>query len=407
MGSPDAVKLVPFPIQHLRPDRPLPFGLRDQAGRLLLAAGECVATPQQLDLMRGQPLFSVEEESAEWTRRLQAAMGDMIRRGAKLGEVVAVQLKADQRPAVAPAPLTLPQQWQLLVSQLDAALRDVPSGADGLARLRDIHARAQVLLARNPDAALYLGVYEAGCSVERYASHHGMLVMQVCALASPMLGWTGSQQETLALAALTMNLGMHRLQDQLAATDMRATPAMQLQIDRHPQVSADMLEAAGVQDALWLEVVRLHHDASGAAQPLASLPPARQLARLLRRVDIFTAKLSRRGTRTPMSPVQAAREACLGADGMPDEIGGALLKAIGLYPPGSFVQLVSGEIGMVVARGRRANLPLVGTLVGSSGVPLIQPLLRDTTEQRHAVKAAVSPQSVKVRPPHALLLALR
>ena len=43
--------------------------------------------------------------------------------------------------------------------------------------------------------------------------------------------------------------------------------------------------------------------------------------------------------------MQAAREACLGPTGVPDEIGGALLKAVGLYPPGSFVELACGEIG--------------------------------------------------------------
>ena len=62
----------------------------------------------------------------------------------------------------------------------------------------------------------------------------------------------------------------------------------------------------------------------------------------------------------PMSPVQAAREACLGA-AVPDEVGGALLRATGLYPPGSFVELANGERGIVA--GGRANLPWVASLV--------------------------------------------
>jgi hypothetical protein len=128
---------------------------------------------------------------------------------------------------------------------------------------------------------------------------------------------------------------------------------------------------------------------------------------LLRRVDIFSAKISRRVTRAPMSPVQAAREACLGAGGTPDEIGSALLRAVGIYPPGSFVELASGELGIVVARGRRANLPYVATLVAASGTPLGEPALRDTIERRFAVKAALPPGHVRVRPPHERLLAMR
>jgi hypothetical protein len=80
---------------------------------------------------------------------------------------------------------------------------------------------------------------------------------------------------------------------------------------------------------------------------------------------------------------------------------------VGLYPPGSFVELASGERGIVVARGRRANLPLVAALVAASGAPMGEPALRDTEEKRHAVKGAVSSQVVRVIPPHDKLMALR
>jgi hypothetical protein len=168
-----------------------------------------------------------------------------------------------------------------------------------------------------------------------------------------------------------------------------------------------LLKAAGWADALCLEVVALHHDAGLESEPLAGQAPARQLARLLRRVDIFSAKISLRAARAPLSPVQAAREACLGSDGAPDEIGSALLRAVGLYPPGSFVEMVGGEIGIVVARGRRANLPHVAALISSSGSLIAEPPLRDTLDRRYAVKSAVPPASVKVRPPHERLLSMR
>ena len=108
-----------------------------------------------------------------------------------------------------------------------------------------------------------------------------------------------------------------------------------------------------------------------------------------------------------MSPVQAAREACLGPDGTPDEIGGALLKAVGLYPPGSFVELVNGEICIVVARGPRANLPVVAVLIGADGAHRGNAAQRDTNDRRFAVKSAVSAGKVRVMPPHEALMARR
>jgi HD-GYP domain-containing protein (c-di-GMP phosphodiesterase class II) len=225
--------------------------------------------------------------------------------------------------------------------------------------------------------------------------------------AAQLLGWPEDQVASLGGAALSMNLAMTALQDHLAASDTPLTPVMREQIRTHAQRSADLLQAAGLDDALWLQVVRAHHDGGDGALPLAALSDDQRLARLLRRADILTAKISARRTRVPMSPVQAAREACLGQDGVPDEVGGALLRATGLYPPGSFVELANGERGIVVARGRRANLPWVASLVSPSGLALGEPALRDTADARHAVRAAVAAATVKVRPDHARILALR
>ena len=94
-------------------------------------------------------------------------------------------------------------------------------------------------------------------------------------------------------------------------------------------------------------------------------------------------------------------------DGRPDQIGAALLKSVGLYPPGSFVQLVNGETGIVVARGKQANLPMVAVLRSQTGVPLVSPSLRDTADKRHAVKCGVGVEAVNVLPPHDRLVAMR
>jgi len=200
---------------------------------------------------------------------------------------------------------------------------------------------------------------------------------------------------------------MLRLQDQLAVTELPLDTRTRALIDNHADNSARMLQAAGMADPAFLAVVRGHHDQSDDATELSALAPERQVARLLRRVDLFAAKISRRNARAPMSPVQAAREACLGVGGRPDEVGGALLRAVGLYPPGSFVELANGEMGIVLARGRRANLPYVATLISASGNVLGEPALRDTLDQRFAVKSALAPGVVKVRPPHERLLAMR
>ncbi|MDE2372359.1 MAG: hypothetical protein KGN16_25565 [Burkholderiales bacterium] len=401
------MNLVPFSAKYLRLHEPVPFGLRDAGGRLLLAAGQVLTGSQQLDELSAQPLYAAESEAAEWNRRLAAATDAAIRGGASIQQVASVRPDLNPKDVAAPlVPVKLAEQWHELATALEVALREMRPGSEWRARLLAVHGLARQLVQRQGDASLYHLVYEAGTSTEKYSCRHALLVMLIAEQAAAVLGWSTPWQDSLGRAALTMNVAMLRLQDQLAATDQRLSDAMRAEIRGHAEAGARRLQESAFGDALAIEAVRLHHDAGDGDKPLDELGPERKLARLLRRVDIYAAKISCRATRRPMSPVQAAREACLGPGGVPDEIGGALLKAVGLYPPGSFVQLVSGELGIVVARGRRANLPYVASLVSASGMPLGEPALRDTLGARYAVKGAVAAHLVKVRPQHERLLAL-
>jgi HD-GYP domain-containing protein (c-di-GMP phosphodiesterase class II) len=402
------VKLIPFSAQYLRLNEALPFGVRDAQGKLLLSAGQVIASGAQLQQLHAQPLFAGEEESAEWRRRLSAALDAAIRRNEQIGEIAQARPAEDKAAAEEKKSLSVPEQWLQFAMQLDAALRaqEDPAGqADWLDRVRQVQAQAQPLGASKADASLYWLIFNAGQHATKYSCQHALLVMLVCDRAAEVLGWPAGRRQDLALAALTMNVSMLRLQDLLATAERRPTEEERLQIQAHPQTGAEQLARVGASEDVC-KVVAQHHRIELPEGAFMDWPRVAQMAQLLRRVDVFTAKLSARKGRSPMSPMQAAREACLGANGQPDEIGAALLKALGIYPPGCFVQLDCGELGIVVSRGRRANLPIVASLVNASGIPLGEPALRDTVHRKFSVKAAVPPASVKVRPPHARLLAM-
>ena len=80
-----------------------------------------------------------------------------------------------------------------------------------------------------------------------------------------------------------------------------------------------------------------------------------------------------------------------------DEAGAALIKAVGLYPPGTFVRLVNGEEGIVVKRGTSATEPLVAALLGKSGNPLTEPVPRDTRLASQAVSQGLAPHELRLR----------
>ena len=155
------------------------------------------------------------------------------------------------------------------------------------------------------------------------------------------------------------------------------------------------MRAAGVKDELWLGAVERHHDSPPG--PMANLPAAQQLARLIQRADIFAARMSARKRRPAMSANAAAKAAYLDENQQPDEAGSAIIKATGLYPPGSLVRLRNGEVAVVLRRGLRTTEPVVATIVNASGNVLATPSLRETRLPAFEVTGGAAPHEVKVR----------
>lgn len=287
--------------------------------------------------------------------------------------------------------------WKGLVRMTDAALTQPDSSSFWVEGVNDLHNHMRSLTAWRLDEALCHFIYQGARHADDYSSRQALRCAFIAGALAGSLGWDAKLIEAVEKAALTMNVAMRRLQDQLARqSDAGIDEDTRKLIARHSLDGAKLLLASGVTDHAWLETVRFHHDSSLEGLSMEQLTPGQRLALLLRRVDIYSAMLSRRVTRSALTPMQAARKACFGPDGRPDRIGAALLKTIGLYPPGSFVQLCNQETGVVLSRGVRPNEPLVAVLVDAYGEPLSDPRLRDTARPGHAVRTELQPDLVAV-----------
>lgn len=308
--------------------------------------------------------------------------------------------------AAATAPLASAEAvegWNQLCRQMGVLLRRAEPDVAWLAQLHTVTHACRALARRDVDAALYLLLQLGTAGGGRYSTCHAMLCALICELCSDGLGWTPEETTSLTQAAFTMNLSMTELQDALVNQPSPLTAAQRAQVDSHSLRSAGLLEAAGVDDALWLEVVRLHH-VQDAETVEACANAGTRLAELLHRIDVYTAKLSGRVGREPKSPAIAARDTCLGVDGKPDHVGSVLLRTLGLYPPGCFVQLANGDFGVVVERGSKAHTPSVAALRREDGWMYNLPKLRRASESEHAVRHGVTGSAVNVRCDHVRIL---
>ncbi len=278
-----------------------------------------------------------------------------------------------------------------------------PQPADFLKNIGFIEAQIVEHLAINSDNVLLTLVDLAGIEIGQYSSTHAMLVMALADVGGAKIEqWDDAARKALRLAALTMNISMTELQDQLAGQRTPLTAEQKSQIATHPQRSEELLKSLGCTDALWLEAVRLHHESEPGPLNARQLPS--QLARMIQRADVFASRLSPRKGRAALSASAAAQFAYLDESQNPDQAGAALIKAVGIYPPGSWVGLASAELGIVLRRGEKAHCPLVAALIGPDGMPFSRPSLRDTQEKRYAVNVSLPPDKIKFKPKLATLL---
>ena len=74
-----------------------------------------------------------------------------------------------------------------------------------------------------------------------------------------------------------------------------------------------------------------------------------------------------------------------------------LIKAVGIYSPGSYVRLATNEIAGVVKRGVNTTTPRVAVVINRSGMPTTDYIIRDTSRADYRIATSVPHQDVKVK----------
>ncbi|MFZ5551053.1 MAG: HD-GYP domain-containing protein [Pseudomonadota bacterium] len=346
--------------------QPLPFHVHDEFGRRLLAAGQVITGATQLAMLLERGAWVDSEEAAAVRRERQAA-------SAAGGSPV---MSTYREP-------TLFDRWEKLVWELDALLRKMAAGRPVAAEIEALGQQLVEQVEHDVDVALFMTIRPAEQRFALYALQHAIQAATVAVVLSRQLGWSDEQRLRLVLGALTMNVSILELQAQMAAQQDPPSARQRQTIRAHPEASAGLLETAGVVDALWLAMVREHHERpDGTGYPQAT-KAAGELAHALRVVDVFTAKISTRAFRAALPVQAAARQLFQEEQGGPMAAG--LIKALGLYPPGDLVVLKSGEVGVVARRGMSATTPSVATLTNTHGQAVAVTQMRDTAQPDFAI----------------------
>lgn len=346
--------------------QPLPWNVFDRHGKLLLRMGYRIEDQGQLDALMARGLY----------------------------------LNASQAPGAGSEAGSRISPFELLdqvTERLERLLHRIHIEEDFENRILELAHVLQHVCAHAPDAALASVFLESG---KRYSSAHPIHTAIVCEIVAKHSSLSAPERLPILGAALTMNVAMSKLQDTLYHQKEPLSPVQREELRHHPVRGAEMLRKAGVRDGVWLDAVLQHHErinGSGYPGGLGGDAVSRA-ARLIALGDICAALVSGRAYRPPMLPSLAMRELFLSRGKLTDPVYvETFIKELGLYPPGTYVRLMNGEIAIVTRHGMDARSPVVHSLVGPRGAPMAIPLRRDCGKDLLQVKEALSPGEANVR----------
>jgi HD-GYP domain-containing protein (c-di-GMP phosphodiesterase class II) len=264
-----------------------------------------------------------------------------------------------------------------LIHTLDA-LYDSPEQHEAGSGIRHSAGTLMALHGADPDATLGLTRL---LDCRSGATRHCVLTAQFCLGIGTHLGMETDMLETLAAAALSMNIAAMKLHNELIDRNQPSREEMEA-IQNHPGQAVDLLYKSGVSDSIWLDAVFQHHenmDGSGYPSGLRGKEIS-QLARILRVADLYAAKISGRYYRPPRSSLFAMHY-LFGQERrkIDAQIAALLLRRYGFFPPGTLVHLANHETAVVTRVQERKNaLRHVVSFLDGRNRPLERPAERDT-----------------------------
>ena len=224
---------------------------------------------------------------------------------------------------------------------------------------------------RHPDAMAWTVFSRRQTS---HASGRAVGTAVWCVIFGRQLGFDREQLEELALGGLLLDIGKIRLPPDLIEREGEL-PADQLQVmKRHVDHSLEIVHRSGAFGRTVSDMVACHHErANGSGYPEgrsgSAIPPFARIAGIADAFDAMT-------TANAYSPAYAAFDVArmlneARGQQFDAEVVDQFLRAVGMFPTASVVELNDGKIGLVVEQNRRNALrPKVMLLLDRNHRPL-------------------------------------
>lgn len=230
---------------------------------------------------------------------------------------------------------------------------------------------------RNPDALTWLSRVK---EVDEHTYSHSLRSAVWAIIFGRHIGMAKGDLDTLAMGVLLKDIGKAKVNPKILESANR-TAAQEREYERFVGVSVDLLRQASNVEPRVIAVVKSHCErvnGSGFPQQLRGdkIPLLGKIAGI---VTFYDETTNPRGEKYPLSPSKAVAKLydCRDRE-FQEELVVEFIRAIGLYPTGTLVELNTGEVAVVMEQNFERRLkPKVLIVLDAFKAPLAKPISLD------------------------------
>ncbi len=208
---------------------------------------------------------------------------------------------------------------------------------------------------------------------DSYTIGHSVRVSTLVLTVGREMGWPDHLLSELATAGLLHDIGKAKVPDEILYKPGKLSDAERKIAESHAAIGGKILLSMGDASPLivagaWGHHIR--HDRKGGYPPIPDWAIQSPVASLVQVCDVFEALTAARPYKLPMPPRRAFEIILKDHAAFNPAPLTALIRAIGLYPPGSEVSLTDGTRGHVIAKGPDWQQPTIRITCDHGGHPL-------------------------------------
>jgi len=181
--------------------------------------------------------------------------------------------------------------------------------------------------------------------------HHSLNVSVLAIMLGKKAKLTASEMHLLGMAALFHDIGKSRIEKKVLKKRGPLNKAESAIIHLHPQYGVDILTKSGVRDVEVLHAVKEHHEhCNGMGYPSGlKRENISKLARIIAIVDSYDNLCNNQDIEKRMTPYEVLSYMYTKQQHLLDlDLFSVFIRSMGIYPPGTVLQLSNGEIGIVI-----------------------------------------------------------